>query len=660
MHWQSRQIPSTIRRPWRVFQEDLEYKMADESYGSRALEEQQLAAVQVSGARQVFLTIAENLQRAYAEVSLMELAAYACWCRSRSHTSDTDSEEELEEIWDGMDADDKVEWVPEDPRSALALDACWAPLLVDGPPPCSSPSHGEVHQLQQAPGQADAVVSDPQIAPSSPMVASSANDSKQDDAAGGNTAEGSEADNSPGEGHATADSSAGSTALDGLALACTSRPSEKEDVCPGMAGVEEERAATAQANAARKALAQLFGTLNNGKSRQPLQQDTADPEFDEMESLQSPQQQPQERTRVPRRASGGGTHRARQRHVSHAARKAARHKLAVLSSRAGLAMPLAGDDHVAANAQHPGESQVVCCVCHGNEASKGNDLALCDSCGRGFHQHCHDPPVASFGGEDDPWFCGACTEGIARERGLRLRAGDFAWARVKKQAPFWPAVVLRMDFASAEDRRPYWVQFFVPGTVQEGAWVSESQVKPWAEGPQAAINDVQRQRAVRLAEVAGAPPFLVLSRPSPRTPMPEARGRQGSAQNRRRRRTADSQSSQGSEPKQPRRAVRVASAAFHAPIADLNAEESVANEMQQIQDLLAEAQSRQERLQVHLGQHGRADGLQSESNISESAWESENDMGWPCATCGATFPTKQKLAVHAVRAHGRRRGRDLS
>eukprot|EP00404_Azadinium_spinosum_P047463 CAMPEP_0180797052 /NCGR_PEP_ID=MMETSP1038_2-20121128/57147_1 /TAXON_ID=632150 /ORGANISM="Azadinium spinosum, Strain 3D9" /LENGTH=54 /DNA_ID=CAMNT_0022836253 /DNA_START=24 /DNA_END=185 /DNA_ORIENTATION=+ len=54
MDWQSLAVPPTIRRPWRVFEEDLEDKLADaSSEGAEvtSLVRERLAAVQVRGAR---------------------------------------------------------------------------------------------------------------------------------------------------------------------------------------------------------------------------------------------------------------------------------------------------------------------------------------------------------------------------------------------------------------------------------------------------------------------------------------------------------------------------------------------------------------------------------------------------------------------------------
>jgi len=79
-------------------------------------------------------------QRIYAEVSLLELSAFVRWRRGQASRSQNDgaASTDFEAAWDLLDWDDKSEWVPEDPRSVLACDTMWAPLLADGPPACGS------------------------------------------------------------------------------------------------------------------------------------------------------------------------------------------------------------------------------------------------------------------------------------------------------------------------------------------------------------------------------------------------------------------------------------------------------------------------------------------------------------------------------------------
>ena len=80
--WQGAGVPPGIRRPWTVFHEDLQYSIEDDNdLPSETLLQYQedLHAVQELGALQAFQALPACRQRAYAEVSLQELSAFAAW-----------------------------------------------------------------------------------------------------------------------------------------------------------------------------------------------------------------------------------------------------------------------------------------------------------------------------------------------------------------------------------------------------------------------------------------------------------------------------------------------------------------------------------------------------------------------------------------------------
>ena len=126
-------IPASIRRPWDVFGEDLKDKLADaRNQGCRV--ETLVAAqncIQEIGARTAFTHLPEDLQQAYAEVSMLELAAYVTWRRMyEKQASSFDGPIQFDTAWDALDCDEKAEWIPEDPRAVLLSDGKWAALLV--------------------------------------------------------------------------------------------------------------------------------------------------------------------------------------------------------------------------------------------------------------------------------------------------------------------------------------------------------------------------------------------------------------------------------------------------------------------------------------------------------------------------------------------------
>ena len=116
-------IPASIRRPWDVFGEDLKDKLADaQNQGCRVetLVADRFRSVQECGARTAFTHLPEDLQQAYAEVSMLELAAYVTWRRMHEkQASSFDGPIRFDTAWDALDCDEKVGWIPEDPRAVL-------------------------------------------------------------------------------------------------------------------------------------------------------------------------------------------------------------------------------------------------------------------------------------------------------------------------------------------------------------------------------------------------------------------------------------------------------------------------------------------------------------------------------------------------------------
>lgn len=120
--WQSSEIPSSIRRPWEVFEYDLEDQSEDLSITERIT---------------VFSTLAVADQRVYAEASLTELAAFARWRAAKITEAGGETQAmDVHSQWELLDRDVMISWVPECPRAVLSCDTRWASLLADGPPPC--------------------------------------------------------------------------------------------------------------------------------------------------------------------------------------------------------------------------------------------------------------------------------------------------------------------------------------------------------------------------------------------------------------------------------------------------------------------------------------------------------------------------------------------
>lgn len=133
--WCSTLVPPTIRRPWHVFEEDLEDKVVDAQSQKAEVDREvseRLAIVQARGARAAFLDMPAALQRTYAEVALMELSVYVCWRDAQTCQAQHSSmcaRTELEAAWDLLDDDLKSDWLPDDPRARLSRDETWTVLL---------------------------------------------------------------------------------------------------------------------------------------------------------------------------------------------------------------------------------------------------------------------------------------------------------------------------------------------------------------------------------------------------------------------------------------------------------------------------------------------------------------------------------------------------
>ena len=120
--WTDGKIPLSIRRPWRVYEEDLQAKLMDGDFEDEISHKEQLATIQADGAEKAFANLPKDQQNVYAEVSLHELAAYLSFCNSNG-TSDATV------AWERLDDDGMAEWLVEDARAFLSADPIWAPIL---------------------------------------------------------------------------------------------------------------------------------------------------------------------------------------------------------------------------------------------------------------------------------------------------------------------------------------------------------------------------------------------------------------------------------------------------------------------------------------------------------------------------------------------------
>ena len=131
--WESCQIPSSIRKPWDIFEEDLEDTLNDLSDATEeAVLRARLDTVQAAGALVAFAQLPKEDQHAFEEVSIVELAAYAHYGRYYSRGRGADGEEQAAQAWSSLGSEEMAEWVIERPWHELAADPRLAPYLRRG------------------------------------------------------------------------------------------------------------------------------------------------------------------------------------------------------------------------------------------------------------------------------------------------------------------------------------------------------------------------------------------------------------------------------------------------------------------------------------------------------------------------------------------------
>eukprot|EP00930_Biecheleria_cincta_P004879 TRINITY_DN105808_c0_g1_i1.p1 TRINITY_DN105808_c0_g1~~TRINITY_DN105808_c0_g1_i1.p1 ORF type:complete len:701 (+),score=159.39 TRINITY_DN105808_c0_g1_i1:76-2103(+) len=605
--WQSTAVPPTIRRPWRVFEEDIEDKLADSaSQGEPAAQatRDKLSSVQARGAMAAFAALDEEEQRNYTEVSIMELAAFVKWRRAlaaRQQTSDEPAATELESAWDALDVDQKGEWVPEDPRAMLSADGQFAALLAHGGVLISQAAHDKGTGVN-APA-AKPLVKSELTAPAKKVVV------KSELAA-------------PAEKPATSDSAVAAPAATGggpeAAVPLPPPPSVvKKEMqpmpTPVQAAAEAVTKSAAQPAEEAPAPKALLDTASEPKKAPPPTEEASEPPASEClarEAIRLARKAATGRGRnrgAPTRPPAATRHSRRINHDSDAedeareareravdekeaalqvakaqgktlveeaaecvpgteqalggrprracalAAVAASTPAPVPTRQGGIARRISMKGKLAPENMFPEALNANCCKCGKGEATDDNDLALCDRCDRAFHQFCHDPPVERFGNAEDQWFCMDCTKALSKLRELRLGVGAFAWVQTSGDPHPWPAKVLRLDFSSLADPKPYWVQYCDTGAPQ-GNWVGEKEIIPWEEGPSFdQVLQARRRNAVRLAEGAGAPPISNVASRSKSYTAPVSRVSQSSRTAPGKKRGADPAASANVQKRQRRR-----------------------------------------------------------------------------------------------------------
>eukprot|EP00927_Polykrikos_kofoidii_P060264 TRINITY_DN55285_c0_g1_i1.p1 TRINITY_DN55285_c0_g1~~TRINITY_DN55285_c0_g1_i1.p1 ORF type:complete len:666 (+),score=80.65 TRINITY_DN55285_c0_g1_i1:369-2366(+) len=479
--WQSNHIPSTIRRPWKVHQDDLECLLTSElrekqrNRHDRCLSTvagQALDSLMRVGARSAYRALHAEHQRAYTAVSLRELAAFVDWRRSvlsrgvasrgplpkpiggseaimdATGCPTVEMQEMLQEMWDAVDICSKGEWVPIDAVATLKADGGqWDVLLQKS---LSMDDTESVNKELAVRGDKRCSTQDLDEASESPASSSESRN-------GGSVWGGCESGDEP------------------CRRSQRLRVQRGSHLASAISGVGSSRGA---GNRGRLQVPVPSIDRRRGRLHHP------NLHFGETGSSDTCDR----RRRRGRSESGhSGSGGSRQLEQGPPCRRSARlqslpakpAEKTVASFEAGVAPKLPSRIVEMAEPARTVVSEIdvdsiACCVCASAEATDENDVGICDGCNRGFHMRCHIPMLSDFGNDEEQWFCARCVEALARINGLQFRAGDRVWVRLGHSSAACAARVSRLDFSSQSDSTPYWVVFENGG---KGAWVGPKQIK---------------------------------------------------------------------------------------------------------------------------------------------------------------------------------------
>lgn len=85
------------------------------------------------------------------------------------------------------------------------------------------------------------------------------------------------------------------------------------------------------------------------------------------------------------------------------------------------------------------DDEISCCVCQTDQSEKPNEIVLCDNCGLGYHQACHNPTIGDdVLAPDVEWCCRLCIFATAVKEGGALKSGPDATAlqQMKQTFPY--------------------------------------------------------------------------------------------------------------------------------------------------------------------------------------------------------------------------------
>ncbi|XP_014788525.1 metal-response element-binding transcription factor 2 isoform X1 [Octopus bimaculoides] len=85
------------------------------------------------------------------------------------------------------------------------------------------------------------------------------------------------------------------------------------------------------------------------------------------------------------------------------------------------------------------EGEIMCCSCLGESSDAPDEIVLCDNCGLGYHQLCHNPAIdTQVLNPEVEWLCRLCVFATTVKRGGALKSGPNAQAlqMMKQSLPY--------------------------------------------------------------------------------------------------------------------------------------------------------------------------------------------------------------------------------
>ncbi|ESP03238.1 hypothetical protein LOTGIDRAFT_224538 [Lottia gigantea] len=85
------------------------------------------------------------------------------------------------------------------------------------------------------------------------------------------------------------------------------------------------------------------------------------------------------------------------------------------------------------------KGEIICCICQDESSDKPNEIVLCDNCGLGYHQQCHNPPISGDVLKPDVEFlCRLCVFATNVKKGGALKIGPNAktFQDMKQSLPY--------------------------------------------------------------------------------------------------------------------------------------------------------------------------------------------------------------------------------